>query len=211
MYTHCFVKDYTWCMTSKVRRRVHTGRKRNDAARRAILDSAANLLASAEGAAVGIDTIAAVAGVSKRTIYRWWPSKGAVLLEAMVDRAKELAPATDTGSLAGDLRAFLTATFRSARQPQNAALLRNAMAESLKDAAAAQALHTFTADRRAVLHGILSGARERGELAPDADLDLTVDQAYGVLWYRLLIGHAALTPNAAVKLAAALARQVSPR
>jgi AcrR family transcriptional regulator len=211
MYTNSFVKGYTCCMTSKSPRRVHTGRRRNDAARRAILDSAAHLLAGTQGAAVGVDAIADAAGVSKRTIYRWWPSRGAVLLEAMVDRAKELAPASDTGSLVGDLRAFLTATFRSARRPENAALLRNAMAEALRDAAAAQALHAFTADRRTVLRGILGRARERGELAADADLDLTVDQAYGVLWYRLLIGHGALTSQAAVKLAGALARQVSRR
>lgn len=210
MSTHRFVKGYSWCMAGEVRRRVHTGRKRNEEARRAILDAAADLLAGTPGSAVGVDAIARTAGVSKRTIYRWWPSRGAVLLEAMVERAAAAVRVTDTGSLTGDLREFLTETFRSARSPENMALLRNAMAEALTDSAAAEALHTFTIERRAALRGILTRARERGELATGADLDLVVDQAYGVLWYRLLIGHGGLSSQAAVKLAEVLARQVSP-
>jgi AcrR family transcriptional regulator len=61
-----------------------------------------------------IDMIAAAAGVGKQTIYRWWPSKGAVLLEAMTDLARTSAPTPDSGSLAGDLKTFVSATFRSA-------------------------------------------------------------------------------------------------
>jgi AcrR family transcriptional regulator len=69
-------------------RRPHTGRRRNQAARQAVLDAAAELLSRPDGAATSIEEIAQTSGVSKHTIYRWWPSKGAVLLDALVEQAR---------------------------------------------------------------------------------------------------------------------------
>jgi AcrR family transcriptional regulator len=172
--------------------------------RQAVLDAATALLAEADGSAISVDAIARRAGVSKHTIYRWWPSKGAVLLEAMVESAGREAADPDTGTLSGDLEQFLTSTFAAVER--NAALLRTAMAESLRDEDAAEGLRAFTAARRAELHGLLSRGRARDELAEDADLDLMVDQVYGLLWYRLLLGHAPLNTEAATHLAQSLTR-----
>jgi AcrR family transcriptional regulator len=189
------------------KRRPHTGRRRNEAAREAILRAAVDLLARGDTAAISVDTIAAAAGVGKQTIYRWWPSKGAVLLEAAVEQAREQAPPTDTGTLAGDLKSFLTATFRTTNTAKT--LLRNAMAEALRDTAAAAVLRDFTAARRTALREILDRAQIRGELRADTDPELLIDQAFGVLWYRLLLEHDPLTPRAAAKLAESLARAAS--
>jgi AcrR family transcriptional regulator len=187
------------------RSRRHTGRRRNDEARRAILDAAARLLAEPDPMATTIDAIAAAAGVGRQTIYRWWPSKGAVLLEAMIERAAAAVPVPDEGSLVGDLRAFLAATFAGAAAAAPA--LRSVMAEAQRDPHAAELLAGFTGERRAALREVVGRARARDELAADADVDLLVDQAFGVLWYRLLTGHGELTAAAAVQLAAGLARQ----
>lgn len=65
-------------------------------------------------------------------------------------------------------------------------------------------LAEFTAQRRAALRALLERGQDTGDLPADADLDLLVDIAYGVLWYRLLIGHAPLDPRAARDLAAHL-------
>ena len=62
------------------RKRPHTGRQRNEAARTAILDAAMALLGTARFTA---DEIAREAGVGKQTLYRWWPSKAAVVAEAI--------------------------------------------------------------------------------------------------------------------------------
>ncbi len=188
-------------------RRPHTGRRRNEAARRAILDAALELLAQHGGAAVTVDTIAAAAGVGKQTIYRWWPSKGAVLLEAMTERARGYAPAPDAGTLRGDLEVFLAATFRSAGDAEIAPLLRTVMAEAQRDPHAAEVLRNFTSERRHELGGLLARGRDRGELPPEADLDLIVDQAYGLLWYRIMLDHAPLTADVATRLANALLAQ----
>ncbi|MBF6333715.1 TetR/AcrR family transcriptional regulator [Nocardia transvalensis] len=188
--------------------RPHTGRRRNDAARRAILDSATQLLAHS-GTAVTIADIAGAAGVSKQTIYRWWPSKGAVLLEAMGEWARSSAPDRDTGSLREDLATFLTATFTAAATPPATALLRAVVAEAQTDPATTELLAAFAADRRTVAHRILDRARTRGELPTDADLELLVDQIYGVLWYRLTVARTPVTAEIATRLANSLAPPAS--
>lgn len=189
-------------------RRPHTGRRRNPAVRQAVLDAAAGLLASRGDAAISMDAIAREAGVSKHTIYRWWPSKGALLLETMVERARRDAAALDTGTLAGDVETFLTATFAAVER--NASLLRSTMAEALRDDEAAEGLRAFAAARREEFHGLLARGRSRGELPADADLDLMVDQVYGLLWYRLLLGHAPLTPETAARLTRSITGPPTP-
>ncbi len=188
--------------------RPHTGRARNEAARRAILAAAADLLGQCDLAALSVDKIAATAGVGRQTIYRWWPSKGAVLLEAMIERASSEVPPIDSGTLIGDLEGFLTATFRAASEASTARLLRTVMAESLRDPHAGEVLQEFTARRREAMREILSRAEARSELAKGADWDLVVDQAFGLLWYRTLIGHEPLARKTALGLARALVTQV---
>ncbi|MBF8186948.1 TetR/AcrR family transcriptional regulator [Nonomuraea sp. K274] len=189
-------------MTSEPRERPHTGRRRNPAVRQAILDHAADLLIAHDYAAVSIDVIARAAGVSKHTIYRWWPSKGAVLLEAMAERARQQTPDLDTGVFADDLETFLTATFHTADKVSG--LLRGLMAEAQRDPVAAEGLRQFTTGRRTELHALLTRGLEQGELPADADLDLLVDQLFGLMWYRLLIGHAPVDGDVAARLARSL-------
>jgi AcrR family transcriptional regulator len=181
--------------------RVHTGRRRNEVARQAILDAAFRLLRSANDQDLTIDAIAAAAGVGKQTIYRWWPSKGAVVAEALADRARDTAPVPDTGTLRGDLTRFLTDTFAGATDPSAAGMLRRVMAAAQHDPHLAEATAAFTARRRQELRTLLERGRTRGELTATADLDLLTDLAYGFLWYRLLVGHAPLDANAAASLA----------
>src|SRR6201999_2459783 len=83
-------------------RRPHTGRRRNEAAREAILAAAFGLLSGPGPEALTIDAIAAEAGVGRQTISRWWPSKGAVLADALVRHAWAVVPERDTGSFTGD-------------------------------------------------------------------------------------------------------------
>jgi AcrR family transcriptional regulator len=179
--------------------RQHTGRRRNEAARQAILDSAVNLLRSYDAAAVSVDAIAQDAGVSKQTIYRWWPSKGAVLLEALLDRARVIAPTPDTGDLEADLRLFLINTFEGVADSRP--VLLGVLREALVDTDAMTLLAKFAAHRRAALMQIVAQARQRGESLEKTTAALVVDQAFGLLWYRLIFGNAALHKRTATKLA----------
>ncbi|MFJ3086720.1 TetR/AcrR family transcriptional regulator [Streptomyces sp. NPDC086838] len=184
--------------------RPHTGRRRNEAARRAILDAALQLLG--EGGPVTVETIARAAGVGKQTLYRWWPSKGAVLLEALAERAQRTVPVPDRGDLRSDLQVVLAATFAGAQQPPVGPALRTLAREAARDPQLAALMREFTEARRAALREVLQRGRERGELEPGRDLDLMVDQVYGVFWYRFLLGHAPLDDATATALVDSLLR-----
>ncbi|MGW1179293.1 TetR/AcrR family transcriptional regulator [Kitasatospora sp. NPDC002543] len=190
--------------------RPHTGRRRNEAAHRAILDAALHLLAESDGTPVTIDAIARTAGVGKQTVYRWWPSKGAVLLDALTDRADQDVHGPDTGDLGADLRAFITTTFEAAQHDTTASALRTVAREAARDPHLAELMRGFTAARRGALRELLARGRERGELAEHADLDLIADQVYGVFWYRFLLGHATLDADTAERLASSLTRGNAP-
>ncbi|MEV1026914.1 TetR/AcrR family transcriptional regulator [Streptomyces sp. NPDC050264] len=189
--------------------RAHTGRRRNEEARRAVLDAALRLLADADGAPVGVDAIAREAGVGKQTLYRWWPSKGAVLLDALTDRAAQDVPDPGSGSLREELRAVVAATFEGAQATPVGPALRTLAREAARDPHLADLMREFTEARRTALREVLARGRERGELAADRDLDLMVDQVYGVFWYRFLLGHAPLGEREATELADSLVRQGS--
>jgi AcrR family transcriptional regulator len=187
-------------------RRPHTGRRRNEAARDAILDAAFRLLSSPGTEVMTIDAIAAEAGVGRQTIYRWWPSKGAVVADALVRHAGFAVPERDTGSFTGDLAAFFTDSFAGLENEGYADRLRQIVAEAQHDEHVARVLGDFTAVRRAALRALLERGAAAGELTADADLDMLVDMAYGVLYYRLLVRHAPLDAQAARSLAAELSR-----
>lgn len=186
-------------MVEQRNRRRHTGRRRNEQARTAILHACLRLVR--EGEPVTMDAIARAAGVGKQTLYRWWPSKEAVLGEAMAERAHVLAGVSDTGTVRQDLATFLADTFAAAAEPANRRMLRQVMAGAQQDHNLGEAVAEFTATRRRELHTLLARGQQRGELPTSTDLNLLVDQAYGFLWYRLLIGHAPLDHQAAHQLA----------
>ena len=187
-------------------RRPHTGRRRNEAAREAVLDAAFRLISGPQAEGLTIDAIAAEAGVGRQTIYRWWPSKGAVVADALVRHAQGVVPERDTGSFAGDLTAFFVDSFAGLQNEGLNARLRQIVAEAQHDEHVARVLADFTAVRRGALRALLERGQAAGELAADADLDMLVDMAYGVLYYRLLIRHAPLDEKAGRSLAAELIR-----
>jgi AcrR family transcriptional regulator len=184
--------------------RPHTGRRRNEAARGAILRATVDLMRTGQVGELTIDAIAETAGVGRQTIYRWWPSKGALMADAMIGLAREVVPVRDTGVLAADLTDFLVDSFAGLEDPGTVRALRQLASAAQQDEHAAAVLAEFTAQRRAALRAVLERGRDQGELGPDADLDMLVDMAYGVLWYRLLVGHAPLDEAAARRLAGRL-------
>ena len=184
--------------------RAHTGRRRNEAAREAIIDAAIALLQDVGYEGFTIERLAKDAEVGKQTVYRWWPSKAAVIAEAVGTRARHTIPLPDTGALGSDLAEFFLATFRQSEDPAVLNQLKSMMAASLATPEAAAPFKEFLANRRASLRSLLERGAGRGEVAAGTDLDFLTDLAYGLLWYRGLIGHRPLDDDAAYKLAAAL-------
>jgi AcrR family transcriptional regulator len=178
--------------------RAHTGRRRNEATRHAVLEAAVRLLRDPGHGPLTLPVIAAAAGVGRQTVYRWWSTPGEVLLEALAEQASVQVPTPATGSLDEDLRVFLERTLRGAAGPTTAPVLRGLAREAARDEQAAELLRTFTATRRAALRDLL--LRHSDRFTRDVDVDLLVDQVYGLLWYRLLIGHAPLDDDTARRL-----------
>lgn len=173
------------------------GRPRSESARRAVLRAAVQLLAARGYRALTMEGIAASAGVGKQTVYRWWPSKAAVVLTALAEHAEEDIPIPNTGDGRADLAQVLAATFAALRGADGP-MLRVLMAEAQLDPAFAVAFRERLINRRrSALRALLARAQMCGELHPDADLDLLVDIAYGIMWYRLLLDHAPLSEIAA--------------
>lgn len=177
--------------------RQHTGRRRNAAARDAILDATFELLRTDGASGLTIDAIAEAAKVGRQTIYRWWPSKGAVAAEAMARGARAIVPVHDSGSFPDDLTQFLIDSFEGLEDPGFGRALRQLAAAAQQDEHVAEVLAEFTAQCRAALRSLLERGRASGDLTADANLGLLIDVAYGVLWYRLLVGHAPLDAGAA--------------
>jgi len=134
-----------------------------------------------------IEGIAARAGVGKQTIYRWWPSKADILLEAGAAKADLHVPVTDHGSYRADLRAFLEASYRMADQPMLADLLRALMAEAQIDRDFGDRFRAaFLERRRAALAVIIDRARDRGDLPATPGPGIVADIVFGTIWYRTL-------------------------
>ena len=185
--------------------RPHTGRRRNEAARSAVLDATAKLLRERGPEGLTIDAIAREARVGRQTIYRWWPSRAAVVNELASENARLAVPSEpDTGSLQGDLRAFLRASYETAARPDIAPILRTLASEALRHDDFAVALREFTAQRRAVLRALLERHR-----VPPVRAELLAELAFGLIWYRTITGHAKLGRTTADATADVLATAAS--
>jgi len=163
------------------------GRKRSEESRLAILKAAAELTAEVGYAGLTIEGIAARSGAGKQTIYRWWPSKADVLLDALTTKADLYIPVPDEGSYRDDLRAFLTATFELARRDEVVGMLRALMAEAqINPEFGERFRNDFLRHRRDALGVVLSRAGARGDLPPGLPPETVTDIVFGTLWYRIL-------------------------
>jgi AcrR family transcriptional regulator len=163
------------------------GRPRSETSRQATLTAAQELASEIGYGRLTIEGIAARAGVGKQTIYRWWPSKADILLEAGAAKADLHVPVTDHGSYRADLRAFLEASYQMAGHPQLADVLRALMAEAQIDPEFGDRFRAaFLERRREALAVITDRARERGDLPPRPAPGTVADIVFGTIWYRTL-------------------------
>lgn len=180
--------------TSNPGRRQPDPRRRDATVHRAILAATVELLEAAGFQALTIEAIAARAGVGKQTIYRWWPSKAAVVLEAYIAAGFERVPTPDTGTLTGDLEAILLPVFRwNAMFTRGSARAnKGMMAEAQLNPDFHQAYVALHRSWWKPLRAVLARGVTRGELRDDVDLDALIDLMLGAAWYRILLEHAPL-------------------
>jgi AcrR family transcriptional regulator len=170
------------------------GRPRSVKAHAAILKAAAGLLLEYGLDAVSMDAVAARAGVSKATIYRWWPTKEALALDSLYTEWSAAAPVPrDTNSLRGDLVELMAPWVRLVTAQPYARVIAALLAKTRADPAfAAEYRQRVIEPRRDQAREIFHRAIERGELRAGVDLEVALDLIYGPLYLRLLQGHAPL-------------------
>jgi AcrR family transcriptional regulator len=165
------------------------GRPRSDQAHRAILEATRDLLTSDGYDRLSMDAIAARAGVGKQTVYRWWPSKAAVVAEAVIagSLSAQADPPADTGDVLADLRAWMRSVATWYTDPRAAGMIRGLAAAAADREFDARRLYAgITGPTRDVLRSRMAGGVEAAQLRADADLDAAADALIGYLLYQVL-------------------------
>lgn len=187
--------------------------RRSEASRRAILDAAIDLVVSTGFEALSIEGIARRAGVGKQTIYRWWPSKGAVFLDAFLERRVEqrsdfpLLEPLDTGDIATDVRRLIGAEVAHLTAPGVEAPYRALVVALQADPElAAQALERLIRPSMARVTDWLAAAQRRGDVRTDLDLDVAAELMLGPLFQRWMLRTGPLDDAYAQALAGVLLR-----
>lgn len=176
------------------------GPKRSLRAQQAILGATLELVAAHGIRGLRIDDVAQRAGVSKATIYRWWPTKAAVLVDSLVAAADPALVFPDSGSTREDLRRQMRRVARVFSSATGRAIAA-AVAEAQQDHEVAAAFREgFLRRRRLAAAEVLRRGIERGEVRGDLDIEAAVDALYAPLWLRLLVGHQPLTARAVDRL-----------
>ncbi|MEC3920057.1 TetR/AcrR family transcriptional regulator [Nocardia sp. CDC160] len=161
---------------------------RNPKSHQAILDATFELAVSKGYGKLTIEAIAAKAGVGKQTIYRWWPSKGAIALEAINDQIGSATDFPDTGDIAADLKTQITGLSRMLAGDVGC-VYRGVIAEAQHDPKLLQTVRdTFTEPRARNAARRLETAMRAGQIRDDLPILTMTNMLYGPVYLRFLLG-----------------------
>ena len=187
------------------------GRRPADEVRGDILRAAGALLLDEGMAAFTIERVAQIAGASKTTIYKWWPSKGALALDGYMHAVEETLAFPDTGDVVTDLtaqlRAFVNLLIHTPAGRVQAELIGQAQTDDDLSAAYSK---LYSAHRRQLALDVLVRARQRGQIGADVDPRVVIDQLWGACYHRLLIPDEPVTEEFADALIDNLMRGLRP-
>jgi AcrR family transcriptional regulator len=181
-------------MNTAHRRRRGRGRRPADEVRREVIEAAGELLFEEGMAGFTFDKVARRSGASKMTLYKWWPSKGALALDGYFKKVEPVLTFPDTGDIRADLRVQLHTFVRvigdSPAGPAIAELIGQAQTDpELKTAY----LQRYSSPRRTLAVEAMERAKQRGQLRADRDPETIVDQLWGACYHRLLLPDQPLT------------------
>jgi AcrR family transcriptional regulator len=162
------------------------GPTRSEASKAAILDATRVEMAENGWRAFSVDSVAKRASASKQTIYRWWPSIGAMC----VDAALALIPDSPDGGRDPQERvtALIVPLEATARTGQGHAVLRVALLAAADDKDAGEVWRAWISrDIRQPLRMLLAELAGKRVIRRDFDLDEVVELLLGPLWHRLMI------------------------
>jgi AcrR family transcriptional regulator len=187
------------------------GRQRSSESEEAILAATLHLLKEKPLRDVTIEAIARKAGVGKMTIYKWWPSKAYVALDAFRKTMNKMVVIPDTGDTERDL-AELLRTIMKFYSSSTGRIFGQFLAESQSDPEfAALFRERFLKPRREAAGELLDRAITRGEIDRTLDRELVLDLIFGPMVLRLMVGHAPLNKSEADAMISTLLRGIGSR
>jgi AcrR family transcriptional regulator len=191
------IRNETYCIVMPVASQgvggTSAGRPRSEEAHQAILRATLELLGEVGFSGLTVEGVAARAGVGKATIYRRWPSKLPLVIEAfgVLPQLEEI----DTGDLASDLTQMLRSYLQLFNETPLAAVLPSLAGERRHNPELTEMLDPVLRQRRRPLVTALERAQKRGELAADLDLDLAADLVVGPIAVRLFFTGRRIQPK----------------
>jgi AcrR family transcriptional regulator len=172
------------------------GRRPTERVRREILAAAGKLLLAEGMATFTIERVAALAGASRMSIYKWWPSKGALALAGYFSTVEPTLAFPDTGDIENDLTTQLTAFVHLLRDTPAGRVVAELIGQAQVDADLAAAYRReYSRPRRDLAVATLTRAQHRGQVRPDIDPEVLVDQLWGACYHRLLLPDLPLTDD----------------
>ena len=167
--------------------RPRTGNRRNPLLHQAIIAAATEVLAKEGPTRFTIEAVAKLAGCGKPTIYRWWPSRPALLLEVYDQVVKHELGEPEGKDLARDLATMMRQIWRFWREDCMGSLYRLILSEMMLEKEGVRYLReVFIPRRQAFTARAFQAAKDRGEIPPETDIKFLMDLLYGYSLFRLL-------------------------
>lgn len=186
--------------------RSRRGRRRDPDAQGAILQATRELLLEVGYPKLSIESVARRARVGKSTIYRWWPTRGALVLEATSSHL-EIGVVPDTGDTIEDLTVAVRQLVDTFSDRLASTVIFAVVAHLEDDPTMAAAFRdTWVYPWRASARAAIERGIERGDLPSDTDVDLSLDVLVGTVFQRTLVQARPATDGLAEGLAAMIAR-----
>ena len=167
--------------------RPRTGNRRNPVLHQAIIAAATEVLAKEGPTRFTIEAVAKLAGCGKPTIYRWWPSRPALLLELYDQLVEQEISPPEGMDLAKDIAAMMRQVWGLWRKDSVGRIYRLILSEMMLDQEGTRYLReVFIPKRQAFTATAFQAAKDRGEIPPETDIKLLMDLLYGYSMFRLI-------------------------
>lgn len=176
--------------TAAAQARSRVGRPRSERSRTAVLRAASDLMHEVGLRAMTTEEIATRSGASKATIYKWWPNKYAVAVEAFLSEMLVESADPDTGSAAADFRIVLRGLSHFYASPSGRVFAQLIGEAQFDPEVAVELRDRLIHSRRDVSRAIWDRGVARGELRDDVDREVAIDIVFGPPLYRLVTGYA---------------------
>lgn len=165
------------------------GRPRSDAVRSAVLEATNSLLSEVGFSGLTMEGIAARAGVGKATLYRWWPGKGAVAMEAFLAAVSPKIAFPQTDSAVADITTQMLRLAEAYRGTTGRVVCELIALGQADPEILTAFLEGYMFPRRDAAKDVLRRGVASGEIRANVDLDIMVDALYGPIFHRMLLCH----------------------